>query len=44
MAILREWLQRAAGVFRRSRLDRQTEEEMRFHLEMEVERGVFFSP
>src|SRR5262245_57489903 len=40
MAILREWLQRAAGIFSRRRLNRQTEEEMRFHLEMEVERGM----
>ena len=40
MGMLREWLNRAVGVFQRSRLDRQTEEEMRFHLEMEVERAM----
>ncbi len=34
---VRRWLSRVAGVFRRQALDRQLNEEVRFHLDMEAE-------
>jgi macrolide transport system ATP-binding/permease protein len=37
---LREILSRALNPFRRQKLERQTEAEMRFHLEMETEAGI----
>lgn len=40
MATLRELLWRVAARFRRPTLEKQTEAEMRFHLEMEAEAGV----
>ena len=40
MTKLREWFGRAMTPFRRRKLDGQTEEEMRFHLEMEIAAGM----
>jgi macrolide transport system ATP-binding/permease protein len=40
MRTLREWLRRFRASLRRQALDRQAEDEMRFHLEMEVEAAI----
>src|SRR5580693_5792012 len=40
MVSLIEWFSRVSGLFRRRQLERQTEAEMRFHLESEIEKGL----
>jgi macrolide transport system ATP-binding/permease protein len=40
MTSLIEWFSRVFGLFRRRQLDRQTEAEMKFHVELEIEKGL----